>query len=158
MFVKLDNIGCHPGEYFSHPSLEAMAVDTSDENTATQVRVTHRVTFTCIQDLVSATYVPSHLHHILFEIFKVLSDWCQEQWSPESSELYESNLWVYREEGSGRAAHVSTDILGLFNTTRKSKSRSTEILPTVNTLSSKFLGGFNLRMLIILYIFVSCKP
>jgi pyruvate dehydrogenase kinase 2/3/4 len=45
-------------EYFDHPKLKATAMDTSDENKATQENVT-------------ATYVPSHLHHILFEIFKV---------------------------------------------------------------------------------------
>jgi pyruvate dehydrogenase kinase 2/3/4 len=45
------------GEYFDHPRLEVSALDTSDDNTETQGQVT-------------ATYVPSHLHHILFEIFK----------------------------------------------------------------------------------------
>ena len=45
-------------EYFDHPQLKATAMDTSDENTETQENVT-------------ATYVPSHLHHIFFEIFKV---------------------------------------------------------------------------------------
>jgi len=44
-------------EYFEHPKLIATALDTSDINEATQEKV-------------SATYVPSHLHHILFEIFK----------------------------------------------------------------------------------------
>eukprot|EP00092_Neocalanus_flemingeri_P026010 GFUD01028191.1.p1 GENE.GFUD01028191.1~~GFUD01028191.1.p1 ORF type:complete len:296 (-),score=72.04 GFUD01028191.1:149-1036(-) len=44
-------------EYFDHPKLKATAMDTSDENKETQEKVT-------------ATYVPSHLHHILFEIFK----------------------------------------------------------------------------------------
>eukprot|EP00090_Calanus_glacialis_P003736 TRINITY_DN12768_c0_g1_i1.p1 TRINITY_DN12768_c0_g1~~TRINITY_DN12768_c0_g1_i1.p1 ORF type:complete len:323 (-),score=75.87 TRINITY_DN12768_c0_g1_i1:75-926(-) len=44
-------------EYFEHPKLIATAMDTSDLNEATQEKV-------------SATYVPSHLHHILFEIFK----------------------------------------------------------------------------------------
>jgi hypothetical protein len=47
-------------EYFDHPKLKATAMDTSDENEATQENVT-------------STYVPSHLHHILFEIFKVHS-------------------------------------------------------------------------------------
>ena len=45
-------------EYFEHPKLRATAMDTSDENEATQ-------------DKVTSTHVPSHLHHILFEIFKV---------------------------------------------------------------------------------------
>ena len=45
-------------EYFDHPQLKATAMDTTDENRETQENVT-------------ATYVPSHLHHILFEIFKV---------------------------------------------------------------------------------------
>jgi len=44
-------------EYFDHPKLKASAMDTSDENEETQENVT-------------ATYVPSHLHHIFFEIFK----------------------------------------------------------------------------------------
>lgn len=44
-------------EYFDHPKLITNAVDTSDENVETQGRVT-------------AIYVPAHLHHILFEIFK----------------------------------------------------------------------------------------
>jgi len=44
-------------EYFDHPKLVATSMDTSDENAATQGNVT-------------ATYVPSHLHHIFFEIFK----------------------------------------------------------------------------------------
>ena len=46
-------------EYMDHPKLIATALDTSDENVETQ-------------DEVSASYVPSHLHHIMFEIFKVL--------------------------------------------------------------------------------------
>ena len=45
-------------EYFEHPKLVATAMDASDVNEATKEKV-------------SATYVPSHLHHILFEIFKV---------------------------------------------------------------------------------------
>jgi len=44
-------------EYFDHPSLISRAVDTTDQNLDTQGRVT-------------AVYVPSHLHHILFEVFK----------------------------------------------------------------------------------------
>jgi len=44
-------------EYFDHPALKARAVDTTDQNVDTQGRVT-------------AVYVPSHLHHILFEVFK----------------------------------------------------------------------------------------
>jgi len=44
-------------EYFEHPRLIATAMDTSDLNKETQEKVT-------------ATYVPAHLHHILFEIFK----------------------------------------------------------------------------------------
>merc|ERR1719481_1908608 len=44
-------------EYFEHPKLTATAMDASDDNEATQEKVT-------------AVYVPSHLHHILFEIFK----------------------------------------------------------------------------------------
>ena len=46
-------------EYFDHPKLKASAMDTSDENEETQENVT-------------ATHVPSHLHHIFFEIFKVI--------------------------------------------------------------------------------------
>ena len=45
-------------EYFDHPKLKATAMDTSDGNKETQ-------------DKVTSIYVPSHLHHILFEIFKV---------------------------------------------------------------------------------------
>lgn len=44
-------------EYFDHPELKSRAVDTTDENIETQGRVT-------------AVYVPAHLHHILFEVFK----------------------------------------------------------------------------------------
>eukprot|EP00088_Acartia_fossae_P012458 TRINITY_DN16423_c0_g1_i2.p1 TRINITY_DN16423_c0_g1~~TRINITY_DN16423_c0_g1_i2.p1 ORF type:complete len:452 (-),score=78.00 TRINITY_DN16423_c0_g1_i2:1181-2536(-) len=44
-------------EYFDHPELKSRAVDTTDENAETQGRVT-------------AVYVPAHLHHILFEVFK----------------------------------------------------------------------------------------
>jgi len=44
-------------EYFDHPELKSRAVDTTDENSETQGRVT-------------AVYVPAHLHHILFEVFK----------------------------------------------------------------------------------------
>jgi len=44
-------------EYMDHPELVATALDTSDENIKTQ-------------EVVSASYVPSHLHHIMFEIFK----------------------------------------------------------------------------------------
>ena len=42
-------------EYFDHPQLISRAVDTTDQNIDTQGRVT-------------AVYVPSHLHHILFEV------------------------------------------------------------------------------------------
>ena len=45
-------------EYMNHPELSATALDTSDVNVNTK-------------DVVSASYVPSHLHHIMFEIFKV---------------------------------------------------------------------------------------
>ena len=45
-------------EYFYHPELKATAMDTTDKNLKTQEKVT-------------STLVPSHLHHILFEIFKV---------------------------------------------------------------------------------------
>ena len=45
-------------EYMDHPEMLASALDTSDLNTKTQEKV-------------SASYVPSHLHHIMFEIFKV---------------------------------------------------------------------------------------
>merc|ERR1712179_266207 len=45
------------GEYFNHPKLSATALDTTDSNLDTQGDVT-------------VTYVPAHLHHIFFEIFK----------------------------------------------------------------------------------------
>ena len=45
-------------EYMEHPEMLASALDTSDVNTRTQEKV-------------SGSYVPSHLHHIMFEIFKV---------------------------------------------------------------------------------------
>ena len=45
-------------EYLDHPALAATALDTEDGNLQTQ-------------DMVSASYVPAHLHHIMFEIFKV---------------------------------------------------------------------------------------
>jgi len=44
-------------EYLDHPELKAMALDTTDQNVATAGKV-------------SAAYVPAHLHHIMFEIFK----------------------------------------------------------------------------------------
>merc|ERR1719295_875216 len=44
-------------EYFDHPKLRATAIDTKDGNLDTKGRVT-------------AVYVPAHLHHILFEVFK----------------------------------------------------------------------------------------
>ena len=45
-------------EYLDHPHLQAEAVDTTDLNVDTRGKV-------------SASYVPAHLHHIMFEIFKV---------------------------------------------------------------------------------------
>merc|ERR1719492_543512 len=45
------------GEYFDHPLLDIVARDVTDLNVDTQSTVT-------------ATYVPAHLHHILFEVFK----------------------------------------------------------------------------------------
>ena len=45
-------------EYLDHPRLKATAIDTTDENEATQEQV-------------SAAYVPAHLHHVMFEILKV---------------------------------------------------------------------------------------
>jgi len=45
------------GEYFDHPLLDIVASDVTDLNLDTQSTVT-------------ATYVPAHLHHILFEVFK----------------------------------------------------------------------------------------
>jgi len=44
-------------EYFDSPKLDIKAVDTTDTNADTRGQV-------------SATYVPAHLHHILFEVFK----------------------------------------------------------------------------------------
>jgi len=44
-------------EYFDHPKLVSTSVDTTDVNVETQGRVT-------------GVYVPAHLHHMLFEIFK----------------------------------------------------------------------------------------
>jgi len=44
-------------EYFDSPKLDIRAVDTTDKNAETI-------------GLVSATYVPAHLHHIFFEVFK----------------------------------------------------------------------------------------
>ena len=43
------------GEYFSHPELKATGFDTTDNNSK-----------------VTSVYVPAHLHHIMFEIFKVV--------------------------------------------------------------------------------------
>jgi len=45
------------GEYFDHPNLKISSEDVTDTNVDTQ-------------KVVTATYVPSHLHHILFEVFK----------------------------------------------------------------------------------------
>ena len=44
-------------EYLDHPELKSFARDTTDENLETQGNV-------------STSYVPAHLHHILFEVFK----------------------------------------------------------------------------------------
>lgn len=44
-------------EYFDSPKLNITAVDTTDKDAETRGQV-------------SATYVPAHLHHILFEVFK----------------------------------------------------------------------------------------
>jgi len=44
-------------EYFDSPKLDIRAVDTTDKDAETRGQV-------------SATYVPAHLHHILFEVFK----------------------------------------------------------------------------------------
>lgn len=44
-------------EYFDSPKLNITAVDTTDKDAETRGKV-------------SATYVPAHLHHILFEVFK----------------------------------------------------------------------------------------
>ena len=41
-------------QYLSHPDLKIMALDTTTKS-----------------DIVKCVYVPSHLHHIFFEIFKV---------------------------------------------------------------------------------------
>lgn len=46
-------------EYLDHPELKSFARDTTDDNLETQGKV-------------STSYVPAHLHHIMFEIFKVL--------------------------------------------------------------------------------------
>ena len=45
-------------EYLDHPELKSFARDTTDDNLETQGKV-------------STSYVPAHLHHIMFEIFKV---------------------------------------------------------------------------------------
>ena len=42
-------------QYLSHPDLKIMALDTTTKS-----------------DIVKCVYVPSHLHHIFFEIFKVI--------------------------------------------------------------------------------------
>ena len=75
------------GEYFDHPLLDIVARDVTDLNVDTQVGTLARLVFlgitkatfnicapnpifTIIQSTVTATYVPAHLHHILFEVFK----------------------------------------------------------------------------------------
>jgi len=45
------------GEYFDSPKMKVTALDTTDKNKETAEKVT-------------TTYVPAHLHHILFEVFK----------------------------------------------------------------------------------------
>lgn len=45
------------GEYFDHPRLNFSSEDVTDNNPETK-------------EVVTATYVPAHLHHILFEVFK----------------------------------------------------------------------------------------
>lgn len=45
------------GEYFDHPKIILHSQDLSDSNMDTQTKVT-------------AIYVPAHLHHMLFEVFK----------------------------------------------------------------------------------------
>merc|ERR1719430_762987 len=45
------------GEYYDHPKLVIYAEDVTDNDENTK-------------KVVSASYVPAHLHHILFEIFK----------------------------------------------------------------------------------------
>ena len=42
-------------QYLSHPDLVITALDTTNKS-----------------DIVKCVYVPSHLHHIFFEIFKVI--------------------------------------------------------------------------------------
>jgi len=71
-------------EYFDHPELKATAMDTSDENTETQENVT-------------ATYVPSHLHHILFEIFKnSMRATCEFSESQELSSLPHIRVRIFK--------------------------------------------------------------
>merc|ERR1740131_131869 len=45
------------GEYFDSPKMKMTSFDTTDKNKKTAEQIT-------------ATYVPAHLHHILFEVFK----------------------------------------------------------------------------------------
>jgi len=45
------------GEYFDHPNIIITSADMTDSNVDTQ-------------GVVTCTYVPAHLHHILFEVFK----------------------------------------------------------------------------------------
>ncbi|XP_023331729.1 pyruvate dehydrogenase (acetyl-transferring) kinase, mitochondrial [Eurytemora carolleeae] len=71
-------------EYFDHPKLVSTAVDTTDENINTRGRIT-------------AVYVPAHLHHILFEIFKnsmrASCEWAEQK---ELSEIPHIRLKIYK--------------------------------------------------------------
>merc|ERR1719430_2670627 len=76
--------GLCDAEYFDHPRLEVSALDTSDDNTETQGQVT-------------ATYVPSHLHHILFEIFKnSMRATCEFSESQELSSLPHIRVRIFK--------------------------------------------------------------
>jgi len=103
------------GEYFDHPRMQMVAQDITDTDPDTLNKV-------------SAVYVPAHLHHILFEVFKnSMRATCEFAEQRQQHELPEIRCQIYKtkdditvkisDQGGGMSRRVRSKIFNYMYST-----------------------------------------